>query len=153
MNPMKLKDILIIENKPKIKLHKKYEDFINNPDIANNSIEIDEHGHIISDQLSVLKFIDFLLQEYPNLDESKNYNKIKNEKKSKKNKRKKLKKRIKNMNDFRTKNSVSNSGNNLDYHRRIGNSQDFNSTPYFNQPFSSSGAGSLENIPNVESEE
>lgn len=149
---MKLKEYINRTEDGKPLIHKSYIDFIDT-EIPENSIEIDEHGHIISDQLSVLKFIDFLLQEYPNLDESNHNNKIKNEEKSKKNKRKKVKKRIKNMNDFRNIKSGSNSSNNLDYHRKISNSQDFNNPPYFNQPFSASGSGSFENIPNVESEE
>ncbi|WP_297085424.1 hypothetical protein [uncultured Draconibacterium sp.] len=135
---MKLKDIMPRHNQPKPPFYKKYEDFVSEYAPKINSIEFDENGKIISDQLSVLNFIDFLLKEIEHLPESK---------KSKK--KKKNRKLIKNNNI----NNKDSGKNYLDYHRRIGNSQDFNSPPYFNQPFSPSSSGSLDNIPNIESQE
>ncbi|MFW5803623.1 MAG: hypothetical protein ACOCWG_00160 [bacterium] len=151
---MKLKDILTIENKPKIKLHKKYEDFVNDPYNPINAIEIDENRYIISDQLSVLNFIQFLLHEYEYLPEKRNNGNLKGEEKSKKKKSKKSKKRkrIKTIKQFVDKNDPSNNSNNYDPYRNPVNLKDFNTDRYFNQPFSAS-SGSPENIPNIESQE
>ena len=85
---MKLKDILMLKDKPAPVLHKKYEDFVNDPDIPINSIEIDpKNGHIISNQLSVLNFIQFLLHEYEYLEERKEDKKFNGKKKLKKKKK------------------------------------------------------------------
>lgn len=83
---MKLKDILMLEDKPAV-LHKKYEDFVNDTDVPINSIQLDAQGHILSDQRSVLNFIQFLLHEYENLEEGKDSKKFKGKKKSKKKKK------------------------------------------------------------------
>ena len=145
---MKLKDIMNIDNPPKPILYRKYEDFVES-EMPENSIELDSQGHIISDQISVLNFIQFLLNELEYLPEMKNTNISEKEKNKylKKKKRKKRKKHIKNINQFGNKNYPSNN-NSIDYQNPI-NIKDFDTKGYYNQPFSSSSSSSLENIPNV----
>ena len=80
---MKENEILQLEDDLKPNIHRNYCDFIGS-DIPANSIELDEHGHIISNKNSLLRFVDFLLSEYDFLPESKKNGKIRNKKKSKK---------------------------------------------------------------------
>lgn len=127
---MKLKDIMNLNTSPEPVICKKFEDFVNEYDPQTNSIEFDENGNIISNQLSVLNFIDFLLNEFDYLPESKT------KKKSKKRRRKIIK-------------NSSDAGGSY----KIAASQDYNNEPYFNQPFSASQPASLEDVPDVDSEE
>ena len=143
---MKLKDVILSENLPQSQIYRTYNDFIEDADIPENSIEFDEDGRIVSDQLSVLNFIQFLLKEYEYLPEKKHNKTLGNEDNPNKKKSKKLK-NLKRIKRFKMNNYPLNTGNNLDYHRTIGNTPDFNNTPYYNQPFSSSGSSFSQNIP------
>ena len=110
---MKLKDIIIIEDELQPKIHRNYNDYIES-DIPDNSIELDSSGRIISNKLSVLNFVDFLLSEYDFLPENNNEfnndsHKLKKNKSKKKNRNnissnglslKQKKKKLKNMDHF-----------------------------------------------------
>ena len=111
---MKLKDIILLtELEPNIQ--RNYNDYIES-DIPENSIEIDTSGRIVSDRLSLLNFIQFLLSEYDYLPENNSNDEFDNDghklkkKKSKKKKRnndfakgltlRQKKKRIQNLDHF-----------------------------------------------------
>ena len=113
---MKLKEIITIEDELKPKIYRNYNDYIES-DIPENSIELDEDGRIISNKLSLLNFIEFLLSQYDFLHENNNIDEMDNnrshklkKKKSKKKKHnndssdglslKQKKKRIQNMDHF-----------------------------------------------------
>jgi hypothetical protein len=70
---MKLKDLIITEDELQPQIHKNYDDFIEDSDIPKNSIVFDEEGRIVSNKLSLLNFIDFLLTQYDYLPESNKY--------------------------------------------------------------------------------
>lgn len=115
---MKLKDIILSESLPQSQIHRTYNDFIEDDEIPENSIQFDHEGRIVSDQLSVLKFIQFLLKEYEYLPEGKDNKKLNDKEESKKKKTKKRKKRIKTMNQFThgSSNYPSSIGNSFDYY-------------------------------------
>jgi len=79
---MRLKEELQPEEDLKPNIHRNYCDFIDS-EIPENSIELDENGHIISNKNSLLKFVDFLLSEYDYLPEGKKNDKKKSKKKLK----------------------------------------------------------------------
>lgn len=136
---------------PKPLILKGYNVFVDS-EIPENSIEFDKNGRLLSNKQDFLRFIQqILLNEFEYLPEKNNNTKYSDEEKSKKNKSKKLKKhkkRIKNMKEFRSKNAPSDSGNNLDYHRKFSSTDDFNNSPYYKQPFSASTSSSSQTIPN-----
>jgi len=115
---MKLKDIILSENLPQSQIHRTYNDFIEDDEIPENSIELDDEGRIVSSKLRLLKFVQFLLQQYDYLPESTDNKKFKSKEKSKKKKTKKRKKRIKTMNQFThgSSNYPSSIGNSFDYY-------------------------------------
>ena len=109
---MKLKELILTEDELKPKIYRNYNDYIES-DIPINSIELDSSGRIVSDRLSLLNFIQFLLSEYDYLPENKNeFNNDSHKLKKKKSKLKKQKtssdeltlrqkkKKLKNMDHF-----------------------------------------------------
>lgn len=109
---MKLKELLFTDDKLHHSIHRNYNDFIDN-NTPSNSIEISSTGEIISNKISILKYIDFGLTQVKYASEGKSNREFDNPKPKKKSSKKKLKdipynklslkqkkKRIKNMSHY-----------------------------------------------------
>ncbi|HCY77673.1 MAG TPA: hypothetical protein DHV28_17310 [Ignavibacteriales bacterium] len=118
---MKLKDIIM--NQDELKLHTKYDDFIETAEIPEESIEIDSKGRIVSNRTSLLKFIDFLVTQFEYCPEKKSTKEFEDEVEKKQNTEKKVPysqlslkqriRRIKNMKHYPIE---------LNYYSKFGNS-------------------------------